>query len=108
MTVVKIIDVWMVENPCAFYEKDSESTYHFVVKTRLGYFSTRGMLKSEIPNMLSVISREMERGMWIDGYINPDWEEESASLDSKRYPHLIPTRITDTIDSVRAMWELVE
>ena len=109
MTVITIEDVWMVKNPCAFDSyTETDPVYFFIIKTSSGYLQTKGMLGRGVPNVLEVLARDIEKGLWIDGRVSHDFElDEPTIFNNEVYPHLIVTRITEDIDTVRTMWELV-
>lgn len=108
MTRIKIEDVWMVKNPCAFDGGiEADPVYFFVIKTSSGYLQTKGMLARGVSHVLELITRDLKEGMLEEDRIKPDYELDKPVIFNKEmYPHLIVTKITEDIDAIRTMWEL--
>ena len=105
MTVIKIEDVWMVKNPCAFEGVGTEPVYFFIIKTSSGYIQTKGMLSRGVSNVLEILTRDFKEGLPVG--TRPSLElDKPVIFDKEIYPHLIVTKITEDIDTIRTMWEL--
>lgn len=110
MTVIKIEDVWMVKNPCAFDSyTETDPVYFFILKTSSGYLQTKGMLSRGVSHILELITRDLKEGMLEENSrTRPDYELDKPVIFNKEmYPHLVVTKITEDIDAIRTMWELV-
>ena len=106
MTVIKIEDVWMVKNPCAFEGEGADPVYFFIIKTSSGYIQTKGMLARGVSNVLEILSRDLKEGLSVG--TRPSLELDKPVIFNKEmYPHLIVTKITEDIDTLRTMWELI-